>query len=93
MLGEVVPSGAERLQVQFLGAGRDRVLDCILPLLFGDQIGDGGDQKSTPINSVEFLPMLEARARTYGFKIRVKYGEPFQSLKPLPLNNFDIFNT
>ena len=57
------------------------------------QIGDGGDQKSTPINSVEFLPMLEARARTYGFKIRVKYGEPFQSLKPLPLKNFDIFNT
>ena len=44
MFGEVVPSGAERLQVQFLGAGRDRVLDCILPLLSCDQIGDGGEE-------------------------------------------------
>lgn len=57
------------------------------------QIGGGNDRNSTPINSAEFLPMLEARAITYGFKIGVKYGEPFQSLKPLSFNNFNLFDT
>jgi bacillithiol biosynthesis deacetylase BshB1 len=57
------------------------------------QIGGGDDRNSTPINSVEFLPLLEARARTYGFKIGVKYGEPFQSLRPLPLKNFDMLGS
>ena len=54
------------------------------------QIG-GGERKSTPINSAEFLPMLEARASIFGFKIGVRYGEPFQSLRPWPVKSFEMF--
>lgn len=46
-------------------------------------------QLSTYINSKIFFKYIETKARFYGFKIGVEYGEPFYSPEPL---NIDITN-
>ncbi|NIM19457.1 MAG: bacillithiol biosynthesis deacetylase BshB1 [Candidatus Latescibacteria bacterium] len=51
----------------------------------------GEGRKPTPINSPEFLPFIEARSRCYGFRIGARYGEPFLTLKPMALSDFNLF--
>jgi bacillithiol biosynthesis deacetylase BshB1 len=50
-------------------------------------------RKPTPINSPDFLPHLQARSRSYGYRIGAKYGEPFQLLKPATLKDFTLFES
>ena len=50
-------------------------------------------RKPTPINSPDFLPFLQVRSSSYGYRIGAKYGEPFQSLKPAALKDFTIFES
>jgi bacillithiol biosynthesis deacetylase BshB1 len=47
----------------------------------------------TPINSPDFLPFLQSRSSMYGYRIGVKYGEPFRSLKPIALSGFAVFES
>jgi bacillithiol biosynthesis deacetylase BshB1 len=57
------------------------------------QFGAGKDRRGTPLNSPEFLPFIEARARVYGRQILARYGEPFQATGPVKLSGFDIFES
>ncbi|WP_412060876.1 bacillithiol biosynthesis deacetylase BshB1 [Rubrivirga sp. IMCC45206] len=43
----------------------------------GDDGNDGGDGPETYISNPRFLKWVEARARTYGYRIGADYGEPF----------------
>lgn len=56
------------------------------------QFQAAGDSRSTPINSSEFLPFIEARCRVYGRQIGVRYGEPFSTPAPLALSGFELFD-
>jgi len=47
------------------------------------QFHAGRDRVRTPLNAEDFLPSVEARARLYGSKIGVRFGEPFRVLNPL----------
>ncbi len=49
------------------------------------------EQYKTYINSKLFFKNLEAKARFYGFKIGVEYGEPFYSPEPLNLEISNLF--
>jgi bacillithiol biosynthesis deacetylase BshB1 len=55
-------------------------------------IRDAG-RNPTPINSPDFLPMLQARSTSYGYRIGVQFGEPFQSMIPAALKDFTIFES
>lgn len=57
------------------------------------QFYTGGDESGEPetfISSPEFIQFLEARAKSYGFKIGKKYGEPFfcEELVEMDLKNY-----
>lgn len=48
-------------------------------------------RKSTVLNSPDFLPYVESRSRHFGRMIGVRFGEPFQSMHPVPLHDFSLF--
>lgn len=48
--------------------------------------GYESDEPETFISSPEFIKFLEARAKSYGFKIGKKYGEPFYSEELLEMD-------
>ena len=52
--------------------------------------GNKSDEPETFISSPEFIQFLEARAKSYGFKIGKKYGEPFfcEELVEFDLKNY-----
>lgn len=50
---------------------------------------DPGTQ--TFISQKSFIEYIEARARYWGFKIGVKYGEPYFSPKPLGIKDMNLF--
>ena len=47
------------------------------------QFRRGRDRLSTPLNAEDFLPSVEGRARLYGARIGVRFGEPLRLLNPL----------
>jgi hypothetical protein len=47
--------------------------------------------EATPLNHPGFLGVIEARAVTFGSRIGVAYGEPFDLLKPLGLTDLTVF--
>jgi bacillithiol biosynthesis deacetylase BshB1 len=49
--------------------------------------------KETPLNRPGFLESVEARAVSAGHRIGVRYGEPFQVLRPIGLRDFSLFTT
>lgn len=51
---------------------------------------DPGTQ--TFISQKSFIEYIEARARYWGFKIGVRYGEPFYSPKPIPIFDSNFFS-
>jgi len=46
----------------------------------------------TFISQKSFIEYIEARARYWGFKIGVKYGEPFYSQKPIGVKDMNFFS-
>lgn len=47
------------------------------------QFKAGSGREATPLNTPEFLPAVEARARLHGQRIGVRFGEPYRLLQPL----------
>jgi len=47
--------------------------------------------RETPLNRPGFLELVEARALASGHRIGVRYGEPFETLKPLGLRDLSVF--
>ncbi|MCZ6766814.1 MAG: bacillithiol biosynthesis deacetylase BshB1 [bacterium] len=47
------------------------------------QFGRGKNRLPTPLNSEDFLRSVEGRARLYGSRIGVRFGEPLRLLNPL----------
>jgi bacillithiol biosynthesis deacetylase BshB1 len=47
----------------------------------------------TAINSPDFLPFLQARSGSYGYRIGVEHGEPFRSMRPVALKDFVLFES
>ena len=45
----------------------------------------------TFLTQKNFIPLMEARARYWGFKIGKTYGEPYFSQKPIPITDMDFF--
>ncbi len=43
----------------------------------------------TILSQESFFDFIETRAKNYGYRIGVKYGEPFYSVEPIGIN--DIF--
>jgi bacillithiol biosynthesis deacetylase BshB1 len=54
------------------------------------QFGAHEGVKDTPLNRPEFLAAVEARAVTAGYRIGVRYGEPFKTLKTLGVKDLSI---
>jgi bacillithiol biosynthesis deacetylase BshB1 len=48
-------------------------------------------RKATPLNSPDFISMIESRGRVWGHRVGVRFGEPFKSRRPLALEDFRLF--
>lgn len=55
------------------------------------QFGRRDGMVATPLNAPGFLSAVDARDRTHGLLIGVTYGEAFQTLAPVPLADFGVF--
>jgi len=55
------------------------------------QFVPGEGRASTPLNSPDFVGFVEARARTHGRRIGVRFGEAFRSARPVALSDFRLF--
>jgi bacillithiol biosynthesis deacetylase BshB1 len=60
-------------------------------LAHATQFKAGEGRASTPLNSPDFLGVVEARARTHGRRIGVRFGEGFRSPRPIGLADFRLF--
>lgn len=59
---------------------------------FSSQFYDPNNtEPNTPISGKEFLEFIESRAREFGRPIGATYGEGFQSVNPLPINDWNLF--
>ena len=55
---------------------------------YKSQLHDPNTQaRQTGISQPDFLEMIQARARYYGSLIQRKYGEPFQTIRPVPVDD------
>ena len=48
---------------------------------------------ATPLNSPDFIAVIESRGRVWGHRIGVRFGEPFKSRRPVALEDFRVFGT
>jgi len=55
------------------------------------QFGATEGARETPLNRPGFLASVEARAVSAGHRIGVRYGEPFQTRRPIGLGDFGVF--
>jgi len=55
------------------------------------QFGRQSGAAETPLNDPDFLSAVEARDRSCGQRIGVRYGEAFHTLAPVALRTLDIF--
>ena len=60
-------------------------------LAHATQFTPGAGRAATPLNSPDFLGVVEARARTHGRRIGVRFGEGFRSPRPIALSDFHLF--
>ena len=60
-------------------------------LAHATQFTPGEGRAPTPLNSPEFLGVVEARARIHGRRIGVRFGEGFRSPRPIGLSDFRLF--
>jgi LmbE family N-acetylglucosaminyl deacetylase len=54
------------------------------------QFGGADGAQPTPLNAPGFLELIEARDRTHGHYIGVRYGEALQSSEPLPMPDLGL---
>ncbi len=60
-------------------------------LAHASQFARDADSTATTLNDPDFLSAMEARDRSLGQRIGVRYGEAFHTLSPIALAGFDIF--
>lgn len=60
-------------------------------LAHATQFAPGAGRAPTPLNSPDFAGVVEARARTHGRRIGVRFGEGFRSPRPIALSDFGLF--
>jgi bacillithiol biosynthesis deacetylase BshB1 len=60
-------------------------------LAHATQFTPGDGRAPTPLNSLDFLGVVEARARTHGRRIGVRFGEGFRSPRPIAVADFRLF--
>lgn len=49
------------------------------------------DSVPTPLNAPDFLSVVEARDRTHGYLVGARFGEAFETLSPVPVEDFGVF--
>jgi bacillithiol biosynthesis deacetylase BshB1 len=60
-------------------------------LAHGSQFAAREGRVPTPLNSPDFIPFIESRARVWGHRIGARFGEPFTSRQALVLDDFRVF--
>jgi len=55
------------------------------------QFDKGSDDKPTPLNTPDYLSLIEARARVLGHTIGTQFGEAFETTNPIALSDLGIF--
>jgi bacillithiol biosynthesis deacetylase BshB1 len=60
-------------------------------LAHSTQFLPGEGRSPTPLNTPDFLDVLEARARTHGRRVGARFGEGFRAVKPIVLTDFRLF--